>query len=395
MLTSWNYLIITASNEAQAAGYRAQLELRAKLGLLADVKNTLVVADPDGKRIGSGGSTLCCLMEVLSRELGDDIAGSGQEQWQQVLSRLRILIIHAGGDSKRLPAYGACGKIFVPVPGESDSCLPVTLFDRQIPTYLALPAPSSDAGQVVITSGDVMLRFDPQQIDFSRLGLTGLGCFAPPEQSQNHGVYCGTNNGQVLKFLQKPTPTQQKELGATDHYGQSILDIGVMSFDAQTAVDLLNIFNVLPDPESENTFSLQGDMGRAVMQDGLDFYREICCGMGADATVGHYIQTVGASGSAWSDALLGRLFQALRSVPFGIPEAEQSRIFEKFYQAEASLTKAASGTGLGLAIAKELSGLICGRLVCNSTPGHGAEFTVFLPPDGARAHKDSLSGNGI
>ena len=79
----------------------------------------------------------------------------------------------------------------------------------------------------------------------------------------------------------------------------------------------------------------------------------------------------------------------------GIPQAEQSRIFEKFYQVEASLTKVVSGTGLGLAIAKELSGLICGRLVCKSTPGHGAEFTIFLPPDGARAHKDSLTGNGI
>ena len=79
----------------------------------------------------------------------------------------------------------------------------------------------------------------------------------------------------------------------------------------------------------------------------------------------------------------------------GIPQAEQSRIFEKFYQAEASLTKAASGTGLGLAIAKELCGLIAGRIVCKSTPGHGAEFTVTLPPDGQRAHKDSLTGNGI
>lgn len=79
----------------------------------------------------------------------------------------------------------------------------------------------------------------------------------------------------------------------------------------------------------------------------------------------------------------------------GIPEAEQYRIFEKFYQVEASLTKKASGTGLGLAIAKELAGLIRGRLVCKSTPGHGAEFTLSLPPDGARALKDSLTGNGI
>jgi len=79
----------------------------------------------------------------------------------------------------------------------------------------------------------------------------------------------------------------------------------------------------------------------------------------------------------------------------GIPEAEHSRIFEKFYQMEASLTKAVSGTGLGLAIAKELCGLICGRIVCKSTPGHGAEFIVFLPPDAQRTQQDSLSGDGI
>ena len=78
----------------------------------------------------------------------------------------------------------------------------------------------------------------------------------------------------------------------------------------------------------------------------------------------------------------------------GIPEAEQSRIFEKFYQVEASLTKKVSGTGLGLAIARQLSGLICARLVCKSQPGHGAEFTIFLPPDGQKTHKDSLTGNG-
>jgi len=95
-----------------------------------------------------------------------------------------------------------------------------------------------------------------------------------------------------------------------------------------------------------------------------------------------------------SEGALGVVVSVSDTGP-GIPEAEQSRIFEKFYQVEASLTKAVSGTGLGLAIAKELSGLIRGRLVCKSTPGHGAEFTVFLPPDGARAYKDSLSGNGI
>ena len=66
----WNYLIITASNDQQAAGYRSQLDLRLKLGLLPEVDNVLVVADPGGRRVGSGGSTLFCLIEVLRHQAG-------------------------------------------------------------------------------------------------------------------------------------------------------------------------------------------------------------------------------------------------------------------------------------------------------------------------------------
>ncbi|MFP3937432.1 MAG: ATP-binding protein [Phycisphaerae bacterium] len=65
----------------------------------------------------------------------------------------------------------------------------------------------------------------------------------------------------------------------------------------------------------------------------------------------------------------------------GIPEAEQQRIFEKFYQAERSLTRSSGGTGLGLAISRELTNLLGGRLSLKSSPGHGAVFTVTLPVD--------------
>jgi len=70
----------------------------------------------------------------------------------------------------------------------------------------------------------------------------------------------------------------------------------------------------------------------------------------------------------------------------GIAKADQAHIFEQFYQADGTLTKESYGTGLGLAIAKELTGLLGGRLTVNSTPGHGATFTVHLPvkpPDAA------------
>jgi signal transduction histidine kinase len=63
----------------------------------------------------------------------------------------------------------------------------------------------------------------------------------------------------------------------------------------------------------------------------------------------------------------------------GIAEADQERIFEKFYQADGSLTRETSGTGLGLAISKELAGLLGGRLSVKSQPGHGAVFLFTLP----------------
>ncbi|GLH72358.1 PAS domain-containing sensor histidine kinase [Geothrix limicola] len=64
----------------------------------------------------------------------------------------------------------------------------------------------------------------------------------------------------------------------------------------------------------------------------------------------------------------------------GIPEAEQGRIFERFYRAKASMAK--PGTGLGLAIVKHLCRLMGGEVSVSSVPGEGATFRVILPPQG-------------
>ena len=54
----WDYLIVTASNDEQGRAYESQLAIRRKLGLLTDLAEVMVVIDPQGKRIGSGGSTV-------------------------------------------------------------------------------------------------------------------------------------------------------------------------------------------------------------------------------------------------------------------------------------------------------------------------------------------------
>ena len=78
----------------------------------------------------------------------------------------------------------------------------------------------------------------------------------------------------------------------------------------------------------------------------------------------------------------------------GIAEVDQQHIFEKFYQADRSLTKESSGTGLGLAIAKELASLLGGRLTLKSSPGHGAVFSVIIPVGSAGRAPDA-SGRDV
>src|SRR5664279_6345992 len=97
----WDYLVITASNALQAEAYEAQIRLRQQNGLLSRVRHALVAPDLEGKRIGSGGATLGAIRRVLDLE-----RTSSQEDTGQILRKPRILIVHAGGDSRRLPAYG-------------------------------------------------------------------------------------------------------------------------------------------------------------------------------------------------------------------------------------------------------------------------------------------------
>jgi two-component system phosphate regulon sensor histidine kinase PhoR len=63
----------------------------------------------------------------------------------------------------------------------------------------------------------------------------------------------------------------------------------------------------------------------------------------------------------------------------GIPDHEQERVFERFYQVDRSRSKSKPGTGLGLAIVRHLVLLQGGRIFLTSTPGKGSCFRLELP----------------
>jgi len=70
---------------------------------------------------------------------------------------------------------------------------------------------------------------------------------------------------------------------------------------------------------------------------------------------------------------------AVRDEGLGIATAEQRLIFEKFYRADARMTRGVSGSGLGLYISRELVNRMGGRISVESELGEGSTFLVTLP----------------
>jgi two-component system OmpR family sensor kinase len=74
----------------------------------------------------------------------------------------------------------------------------------------------------------------------------------------------------------------------------------------------------------------------------------------------------------------------------GLAPAEADRVFERFYRADPSRTRASGGTGLGLSIVAALIAAHAGTVELDSRPGEGATFRVILPA--AEPHQPAVTG---
>lgn len=267
----WDYVILTASNEAQAEAYRAQLVYRQKNGWLPKQTNYLVLSDPDGKRVGSGGATLNVLREIWQLEHSFD--------------GLRLLVIHSGGDSKRVPQYSACGKLFSPVPRELPDGRASTLFDEFMIGMAGVPSRMQEG--MLVLSGDVLLLFNPLQIDGQLDGAAAISMKEQVSVGKDHGVFLNNGKDEVQKFLHKQSEETLISMGAVNAQGNVDLDTGAILLSV-ALVDAL--FSLISSEGEAGRFVDDGKFAEFVNETArISFYGDFLYPLAQDATLESYL----------------------------------------------------------------------------------------------------------
>jgi len=94
---------------------------------------------------------------------------------------------------------------------------------------------------------------------------------------------------------------------------------------------------------------------------------------------GEIVLTVLPTGKEISSQSPQYLQFSVRDTGIGIPAEKLSTIFEKFTQADSSITRKYAGTGLGLAISRQLTELMGGKIWVESRPQEGSTFFFTIP----------------
>ncbi|GJP45147.1 hypothetical protein CLOM_g4560, partial [Closterium sp. NIES-68] len=187
------------------------------------------------------------------------------------LASMKVLLVHAGGDSKRLPWANPCGKPFVPFPllaGDDPDGPPLTLFDHILAvSALALQALPPNEGALFIMTGDVLPCFNASRIHLPSHGALVVTAAVPLDVASRHGVILASDQHQqhqqqqqqhqqqqqqqqqqqhqngircdkdsspqlVADLLQKPSVADMVEKGALCGVGGALLDTGHLRFES-------------------------------------------------------------------------------------------------------------------------------------------------------------------
>ena len=232
--------------------------------------------DPIGHRLGSGGGTTWLLQECCRVEGNSQLSTLHSPLFDEWLSKEKRILIHAGGQSKRLPSYAVSGKVLMPLPvfrWERGQRLSQNLLSVQLPLYEKMMAMAPENIHTMVVSGDVLIRATQPLQPIPEADVVCYGLWLDASVAKNHGVFVSSRKTpSVLKqMLQKPSVHTLTEL-QKDHF--YLTDIGVWLL-SDKAVKLL----AQRCADSSPLSTLHSPLKE------YDLYGEFGCCMGTDPTM--------------------------------------------------------------------------------------------------------------
>ncbi len=212
-------------------------------------------SDPVGARLGSGGGTTWLLDACRQQEA----PALGVGEWLKIEKRI---LLHAGGESRRLPGYAPSGKILTPIPvfrWARGQRLSQDLLSLQLPLYEEIMAKAPASFHTLIASGDVYIRNNKPIEDIPDVDVVCYGLWVDPVLATHHGVFVSDRNApDKLDFmLQKPS---LEELGRLAQTHLFLMDIGVWLL-SDRAVEMLMKRSYEVDGKTMKPYDLYAEFG--------------------------------------------------------------------------------------------------------------------------------------
>ena len=199
----------------------------------ADPSEWFCTSDPVGAKLGSGGGTTWLLQACHQ-------AWGGESDFMQWLSSEKRILLHAGGQSRRLPGYAPSGKILTPIPifrWAKGQRLGQNLLSLQLPLYERIMQKAPQGLNTLIASGDVYIRSSQPLQPIPQADVVCYGLWMDPSLAKNHGIFVSSRKSpDRLDFmLQKPSVERMASLLQTHLF---LMDIGIWLL-SDRAVELL------------------------------------------------------------------------------------------------------------------------------------------------------------
>lgn len=220
-------------------------------------------ADPIDQKLGSGGGTLWLLWNAYKSEVQDTGNSCSRHGFIEWLNKEKRLVIHAGGQSRRLPAYAPTSKLLTPIPFLQENRgghFKQYLLELQEPLCEEILNDAPEQLKTLVVSGDVLIQCAQSLRPIPNADIVCYGLKGTATELSEHGAFYmkRTNLSELDFMLQKPDFATQKKLESTH---VALMDIGLWLLSDRALNRILSRCEPNSNEEHWRYYDLYGEFG--------------------------------------------------------------------------------------------------------------------------------------